>query len=375
MNIPFMRLDRQFSDIRSEIMAATETVLTHGRVLQGNEVEHLEQRLAKLLHLSHAVAVGSCTDALFFSLKALGLQPNQRVAVTSFSFVASASAIVNAGGIPIFLDIDPVHYLTQKEQLLQHIRKKEIAGIIAVHIYGQMLDLSDIYTEAQKNGIFVVEDAAQCLGATCQNMPPGQHSDITCLSFDPTKVIGAFGSGGVALTNQEHLKEKLVRLRYHGHSGNRVYNEVGFNSQLATIQAAWLDIKLNYLNPWQEKRQEIANIYNKRLGDLPHIRVPTALDGNQHIFHKYVLRIENGHREALESYLKKQGIATSVHYNTPLHQQPCFGAYATTQTPCPIAEKSAQEVLSLPIYPELTTDEVNHICDQIYAFCKENHTR
>ena len=372
MNIPFMRLDRQFADIKSEIMSATESVLTHGRVLQGNEVSTLETRLAKLLHLPHAVAVGSCTDALFFSLKALGLQPGQRVAVTSFSFVASASAIVNAGGIPIFLDIDPTHFLTQKEQLQQHIQNQDIAGIIAVHLYGQMIDLSDIYAEAQKNGIFVIEDAAQCLGATCHTHPPGKHSDITCISFDPTKVIGAFGSGGAAVTQNDTLKEKLARLRYHGHAGNRVYHDVGFNSQLATVQAAWLDIKLNYLDTWQKKRQQIANTYSQRLGDLPNITTPTPIDGNEHIFHKYVLRLKNNKRDALASYLKNQGIDTSVHYNTPLHQQPCFNAYTSLQSPCPNTEKASQEVLSLPLYPELTADEINHICNQIYAFCKDS---
>ena len=375
MNIPFMRLDRQFSDLKLEIMSATESVLAHGRVLQGDEVGILEHRLAESLRSPYAVAVGSCTDALFFSLKALGLQPNQRVAVTSFSFVASASPIVNAGGIPIFLDIDPTHFLTQKDQLIQQIRNQDIAGIIAVHLYGQMIDLSDVYLEAQKKGIFVIEDAAQCLGATCQNQPPGQHSDITCLSFDPTKVIGAFGSGGAVVTKSEALKEKLVRLRYHGHTGNRVYDEVGYNSQLASVQAAWLNIKMNYLNKWQEKRQQIAKTYNQRLGDLPNITVPMPLEGNQHIFHKYVLRAANDKRDDLAVFLKAQGVATSVHYSTPLHQQPCFDLYSNLQASCPNSEKAAQEVLSLPIYPELTQDEVHHICDQVYAFCKENPTR
>lgn len=374
MNIPFMRLDRQFADLKSEIMTATESVLTHGRVLQSTEVTSLENRLAKLLSLPYAIAVGSCTDALMFSLKALGLQPNQRVAVTSFSFVASASAIVNAGGIPIFLDIDHDHYLTQKEQLIEHIQNQDIAGIIAVHLYGQMLDLSDVYEEAKKRGIFVIEDAAQCLGATHNGSPPGQHSDMTCISFDPTKVIGAFGSGGAAVTKSEKLKEKLTRLRYHGHAGHRVYEEVGYNSQLASVQAAWLDIKLNYLNQWQERRQEIAEIFNQRLGDLPNITPPSAKAGNQHIYHKYVLRVAQSQREALAAHLKEQGIATSVHYNTPLHQQPCFDMYQHLQSPCPNAEQASQEVLSLPMYPELTDEEVSHICDQVYTFCKGNPT-
>lgn len=367
MLIPFMRLDRQFADLKSDIMQQTEAVLSHGRVLQGPEVSTLEERLAEYHQVSHAVAVGSGTDALTIGLKALGLKPGGRVAVTAFSFVASASAIALAGGIPVFVDIDE-NYLTDREQLLSLIRNKQIDGLIAVHLYGQMMDLDEIYAEAKANDIFVIEDAAQCLGATRSGKTPGHCSDITCLSFDPTKGIGAYGSGGAALTQSDDLAEKLARLRYHGHVGNRIYEEIGFNTQLPSIQAAWISVKLDHLEEWTQKRIDIAERFTRTLHDLPNIQVPSALPNNVHIFHKYVLQMPNRHRNALEAFLKEKGIGTSIHYANPLHQQPCFSKLIGTPPALPNAERAAQEVLSLPIYPELTDDEVAFICQTVRQF-------
>ena len=195
MVIPFMRLDRQYHCLKDEFLSATDTVLSHGQVLQGQEIADLEEQLAGLFTASHVLAVASGTDALIFSLRALGIKPGARVGVTSFSFISSASAIIHAGCIPIFVDINQ-YFLSETDQLLDLIVNKKVDGIIAVHLFGQMMELKEVYNEAKNRGIFVIEDAAQCFGAKRNQLTPGKYSDAVCLSFDPTKVIGAYGSGG-----------------------------------------------------------------------------------------------------------------------------------------------------------------------------------
>jgi len=366
MDIPFMRLDRQYENLKQEILPATTAVFEHGRVLQGPEVKELENQLARFFGLSHCLTVNSGTDALIFALQALSPKPRPRVAVTSLSFVASASAIVHAGGVPIFVDIDKF-YLTQTERLLDLIRKDKIDGIVAVHLYGQMMGLKDVYQAAKQKGIFVIEDAAQCFGATRQGLPPGKHSDAVCLSFDPTKVISAYGSGGAVLTNLEEVKKRVTQLRYHGHIGNRIYEKVGFNSQLATIQAAAILVKMKHVEMWQKRRIEIAQRFNQELSPLKKVLVPEVMTGNEHIFHKYVIRVK-GDRDQLAGYLKSKGVETSIHYSLGLHQQPCFKKFKKIQEPLPSVEKAVLEILSLPIYPELTDDEAKYICGQIKSF-------
>jgi len=366
MNIPFMKLDRQFSELKPEIMSVVEKVFTHGRVLQGNEVKELEKQLADLFEMKEAIAVGSGTDALIFSLKALGLPEGSKVAVTSLSFVASASCIIHNGCIPIFVDIDD-YFLAQEEQLLSLIRSQSVDAVIVVHLYGQMMELENIYSEAKARGIRVIEDAAQCLGATRNSYPPGKFSDIVCVSFDPTKVVGAYGSGGAVMTDNSEIAEKIIRFRYHGHIGKRVYDSAGFNSQLATVQAAILSVKLKYLKKWQRRRIAIAEQYNDTLKNIQGINIPNILPGNEHIFHKYVLTIKDK-RDELSQYLKDRGIGTSVHYNPPLHLQPCFRKYSEDQTNLPFVEATVKKVLSLPIYPEMTDEEVSYISNTIQSF-------
>ena len=361
-----MRLDRQFKMYKDSMIKATERVFEHGRVLQGPEVKTLEHELSSMFCLKNAATVGSGTDALIYSLKACGIQPKAKIAVTSLSFVASASCIVHAGGIPVFIDVDD-NFMTRQDILMDLIQKRSIDGIIAVHLYGQMMDLEEIYREAQKNGIFVIEDAAQCLGSTRYGNPPGKYSDATCISFDPTKVIGAYGSGGAVLTDNQDINEKIIKSRYHGHLGNRVYEEVGFNSQLATVQAAIILLKLKYLDEWQNRRTAIANSYFEAFQYIDSITLPNIMKGNVHNFHKYVLRIKDK-RDAMTQYLRNKGIATSIHYSPPLHQQPCFNKYMSIQAPLTHVESIVPELLSLPIYPELKDEEVTYICDSLISF-------
>ncbi|MUM77369.1 transcriptional regulator [Pseudodesulfovibrio sp. F-1] len=359
--IPFMRLDRQFAEHRSEFMDAVEGVFTHGRVLQGQEVTDLEGRVAGLFGLGRCACVGSGTDALVLAMKALCIKPGVKVAVTDLSFVASASAIVLAGGIPVFVDVEPDTGLCRSDVLVKLLKSGEVGGVVAVHLYGQMMELSEVFAAADEAGAFVIEDAAQVLGATRRGMGPGRHSHATCVSFDPTKVIGAQGSGGAVLTDDPEIDERIKRLRYHGHAGERRYSEIGHNSQLPTVQAALINVKLNHEADWRARRIEIAGQFTETLNGIDAIAAPLVLPDNSHIFHKYVMRVD-GDRDGLAAFLKERGVVTAVHYSLPLHRQPCFAGCHETAGTLAGSVKLTNEVLSLPIYPELTDAEVSRIC-------------
>ena len=363
-NIPFMRLDRQFAAHRLDYMNAVETVFTHGRVLQGPEVKALESRVAALFGLGQCACVGSGTDALVLAMKALRMRPGTRVAVTDLSFVASASAIVLAGGVPVFVDVDPVTGLMREDVLLDLVERGAVDGVVAVHLYGQMMELSDIFRAADSRGAFVIEDAAQALGAVRNGVPAGKWSHAACVSFDPTKVIGAQGSGGAVMSDDEELIERVRRLRYHGHRGGRVYDEIGHNSQLPTVQAALINVKLDHEAEWRERRTAIAARFAEALETVDGVEPPMVREGNTHIFHKYVMRVAAGaeRRDALAAFLKERGIATSVHYSRPLHEQPCFEGGHECAGEMAASQALTETVLSLPMYPELTDEEVGRMC-------------
>ncbi len=364
MTIPFMRLDRQFQDCKPVFMAAVENVFTHGKVLQGAEVLALEARVADFFHLEHGAAVGSGTDALVLSLKAMDIGPGCKVAVTSLSFQASASAIVLAGAQPVFVDVEETYGMARTDVLLDLVAARKVDALIAVHLYGQMAELRELYDLARQNDVKVIEDAAQVLGAFRGGKPAGQCSDVACVSFDPTKVIGAQGSGGIALTDNAAIAERIRRLRYHGHAGGRVYAEIGHNSQLPTVQAAILNCKLDRELPWRRRRQDIAAAYGAVLAPHPDVQPPAVMPGNEHNYHKYVMRVPVG-RDRLAEHLAKDGVKTTVHYTKALHTQPCFEGRSETVGDMAAAGRMVGQVLSLPIYPELTDAEVAQICDSL----------
>ncbi|CAM2057408.1 putative DegT/DnrJ/EryC1/StrS [Desulfovibrionales bacterium] len=364
MHIPFMRLDRQFEHDREGFLAAVTQVFTHGNVLQGPETIILENRLANLFSIDNAVVVGSGTDALIMALRSLNLPTDGKVAVTSLSFIASASAIVHTGSIPVFVDVEDKYLFAKEDVLFDLVDKKRVDAVIAVHLYGQMTELSAVHTRAREQGIPVIEDAAQALGATRHKQAPGCYSEVTCVSFDPTKVIGAHGSGGALLTADPEQAKKLRKLRYHGHAGNRIYTEIGYNSQLPTVQAALINRKLDFEISWRERRQAIAAAYDIALAGHPDIQAPTVRPDNTHVYHKYVVRVP-ARRNALISHLKNHGIDTSVHYSVSLHKQPCFAGRYETAGDMDRVTYWTGRILSLPIYPELTDTEVAFICNAV----------
>lgn len=368
MKIPFMRIDRQFQELREEVMPPIMSVLETGRVLQSPEIDRLEQRLAALHGLQHGVAVNSGTDALTLAIAGLDLPKGSAVAVTAMTFIASASAIVHNGCRPVFVDVDPSTMLMDENAVADLIRAGKVSAVVAVHLYGQMLDLEALASLADQYGVALIEDSAQALGSTRFGRAPGAHGRVTCLSFDPTKVIGASGSGGALVTNDAKIANVARRLRYHGHAGNRVYDMVGYNWQMDSIQAAILDVKLNHLTEWQARRTAIADAYTSGLEGCPGVARLRMLEGNVHNHHKYVLRVER--RDALQKYLAERGVQTSVHYTLPLHKQPCFAAYAGGAS-LPNVERAADELLSLPIYAELEPEETRYIVDAVREFYRE----
>lgn len=364
MNIPFVDVGRQYKNIDKEIIRVVKDVFSKGRVLQGEKITTLESELARFHNLSYGVAVNSGTDALIFSLRALDLPPKSRVAVTSLSFVASASAIVNAGFIPVFIDVDE-YYLMQEKKVLKLIEKNKIKAIVAVHLYGQMMDLKKIHSAAKKKGIKIIEDNAQSLGATRFGKTAGYYSNCVCLSFDPTKVVNAYGSGGMVLTDNKKISEKIKMLRYHGHVGNRIYKISGYNSQMDEVQAAIILEKLRYVDLWEKRRIEIAKYYSNELRG--YLEIPRIKEGNKHIFHKYALRVTGKIRKELMDYLLKNGVQTSIHYSLPLNKQLSLKLFALKK-PLPVVEKYTKELFSLPIYPELINREVEYVCRKVKTF-------
>ena len=366
MNIPFMRLDRQFEQHKDTIMALCEQVFSHGRVLQGPEVAALEEQLCRVIDTKHAVAVGSATDALFFALTSTGVQTGDRVAVPAMSFIATASPVIRAGAVPVFIDTGH-DYQTDIEKMIDLTESGSVKAVIATHLYGQLFDIARLAEACEINGVVLLEDAAQALGATMNGSAPGARSAAATLSFDPMKIAGAFGSGGAIVTNDSVIADRVRRLRYHGRDDSRVYQELGYNSQIASIQAAIVGFKLEHMDEWTERRQQIARRYTAVLDEISSVSPPREIPGARHVFHKYVLTAGND-RDRLRSHLSDVGIGTMVHYSTPLHAEPMFSEYAGAGDKFPEAERLSREALSLPIYPELEDSEVDYVCQQLTSF-------
>jgi dTDP-4-amino-4,6-dideoxygalactose transaminase len=357
--IPFMRLDRQFQSIRGEVMRSVERVFTSGAVLQSREVASFEEKVANLTGTKYAVAVNSGTDALIFALKGLGLPTKSRVGVTSMSFIASVSAIIHAGLQPVFFDVNPHTMLMDSDSVVESIAKDELDAVLLVHLYGQSIDFENIVELAAEKGIPIIEDCAQSIGASRFGNPLGCNGVAGCLSFDPTKVIGAYGSGGAVVTNNQSFADVMRAFRYHGHVGDQKYESAGFNSQMDSVQAAILNVKLDYLEHWQDRRHEISKRYQIAL-TRSGIRSINVLEGNIHNNHKYVLQVES--REKFRSHLEQFGVQTKIQYPVPLHRQPLLGLSAIF---LPNVEYASQHILSLPMYAELKDEEVSLICEAI----------
>jgi len=363
----FLDLTAQYKSIKKEIDEAVKRVLESTVFIGGKEVEEFEKEVAEFCGVKYAIGVNSGTDALFLSLRALGIGPGDEVITTPFTFIATAGVIANCGAKPVFVDIDPEIFNIDPSKIEKAITKKTKA-ILPVHLFGQMADMDRIMRIAKKHKLYVVEDAAQAMGAKYKGKKAGAMGDCGCFSFFPSKNLGAYGDGGIIITNNEKLAEKIRLLKNHGSSPKEKYLNliVGTNSRLDAIQAAILIVKLKYLAKWSRERAKKASCYNEKLKRVGDIVTPVTVSGRNHIFHQYTIRTKS--RDELQKHLKKKEILAMIYYPLSLHLQPAFRDLEYREGDFPESEKAAKEVLSLPIYPELKKEEQGLIIKKIKEF-------
>ncbi len=353
---------------RTEIDAAIKRVLESGWYILGQEVEAFEKDFASFVGASHAVGVGNGTDALELALRACGIGPGDLVFTVSHTAVATVAAIELAGATPVLVDIDPDTYTMDPESLVEalaHPPAGKPKAIIPVHLYGQAADMPAILELARKYKLRVIEDCAQSHGATLDGRMTGTFGDMAAFSFYPTKNLGALGDGGIVVTDDAALAERVRLLRQYGWRRRYVSEISGGNSRLDELQAAILRVKLGFLKSENARRNELARLYDDLLKDTGLI-LPKTHFGAKHVFHQYVVR--SSRRDALAERLKQEGIGTIIHYPMPIHLQPAYSGRLQRVVALSQTEKAAQEVLSLPIFPQLTEEQVGHVCAAIVKF-------
>jgi len=358
-------LAAQYAAIGSEIHAAIEKVLASQQFILGREGAALETEIAHLCGAAHGIGVASGTDALILALRACGVCAGDEVIIPPFTFVATASAVSAIGAKPVFADIRPDTYNIDPSDLSRRVTRKTKA-IIAVHLYGLSADMDPILDFARANDFRVIEDNAQSLGATYKGRRTGSMSDAACISFYPTKNLGAYGDAGMIVTNSSEAAARLRALRNHGQSTKYVSSEAGWNSRLDEIQAAILRVKLRYLPEWQRARQAHAAAYSKLLLGVPGIAPPLVPENYGHAFHQYTIRVEQ--RDALQQLLNERSIGSAVYYPVPLHLQPLYSLLGHKAGDFPHAEHAAKEVISLPMYPELRSEQIARVAEAVTEF-------
>ncbi|MGC8916098.1 MAG: DegT/DnrJ/EryC1/StrS family aminotransferase [Thermoanaerobaculum sp.] len=364
--IPLFTLSRQWPTVEREVRSALERVFASQQFILGPEVAAFEKEVAEYLGVRFAVGVSSGTDALLAALMALGVGPGDEVITSPFTFFATAGVIARLGAQPVFVDIDPRDFNLDAGKLAAAITPRTKA-IVPVHLYGQAADMDAIMAAA--GSVPVVEDCAQAIGTRYQGRMVGGIGAVGCFSFFPTKNLGAFGDGGLVTTNDEKLAELLVDLRVHGMRPRYVHHTVGGNFRLDALQAAVLRAKLPYLEGWNQKRRENAQRYGKLFAAfelLETVHVPQELPGRGHTYHQFVVRVPR--RDELRAFLAERGIGTEVYYPIPLHLQKCFASLGYGPGAFPEAERAAQEVLALPIFPELEPGEQERVVATIAEF-------
>jgi len=375
--VPLLDLGRQYAAIREEILAAVERVCSSQHFILGAEVEGLERELAAFTGAAQAVGCASGTDALWLALTAVGVRPGDSVITTAFSFFASASAIVRAGGQPVFVDVDPHTLNLDPHQVEAHLRAGKSArlrALLPVHLYGQCADMDALRQLADEFQVAIVEDAAQAIGARWRDARAGSIGALATFSFYPSKNLSAYGDAGLVTTNQAEFADHMRRLRNHGSPQRYLHEELGWNCRLDAIQAAVLRVKLPHLETWNRKRREHAAAYDLLLtqsglisatGDSP-VRVLTRSPHAHHVYHQYVIRAQR--RDELRQFLTDRKIGTEIYYPIPLHLQPVFAYLGYCAGDLPESERAAREVLALPMFPELTDEEQQWVVESIAEF-------
>jgi dTDP-4-amino-4,6-dideoxygalactose transaminase len=362
MKIPPIDLGTEYLSLKKEINEAVEKVFRSGNFILGEEVKLFEEEFARYCRVKYAVGVNSGTDALFLGCLSLDIGRGDEVIMPAFTYIATALAVSFTGAKPVFVDINPVTYNIDVTKIEEAITKRTKA-ILPVHLYGQPADMEPLLKIARRYNLKVIEDCAQAHGAEYQGKRVGGFGDVGCFSFYPTKNLGAYGDGGMVVTNNNKIYKRLLMLRDYGRKSRYEHIIKGYNSRLDTIQAAILSIKLKYLDKWNTERREKARIYNRLLKDMDGIITPTEANYAKHIYHIYAVRVKN--RDAIYDALRQKGIGVLIHYPIPLHLQRAYRELSYKRGDFPVAERVSKEVLSLPIHPNLSKREIEFVVKQL----------
>lgn len=369
MAVPLLDLTRQYAYLREKLDKAVIDVYRTGKFILGPEVVQLEQEIAKLSKVKYAIGVASGTDALLLALRACGVQSGDEVITSNFSFFASAGVVSRLGATPVLVDIESDSYNIDP-RLIERAITSKTKVIVPVHLFGQVADMDPIMEIARKRKIKVIEDAAQAIGAEYKGKPAGSIGDLGCFSFFPSKNLGAAGDGGMIVTNNQELYESCKMLRTHGEKPKYYHRIVGYNSRLDTVQAATLLVKLPYLREWSEKRIAHAKKYDKAFREIDNLKTPTVMNYSTfHIYNQYTLASPN--REEIMAGLAKADIGSAIYYPVPFHKQDCFAPLGYKPTEFPNSNRAADEVFSIPIYPEMTDSEQDEVIDTVKALAAQ----
>jgi len=373
MKVPFLDLKTQYDSIRNEVNPAIQEVLDNTAYVMGKPVFEFEKRFAEAHQVKHCIGTSSGTDANHLVLWALGLGPEDEVIVPANTFIATAWGATLCGARPVFVDVDEESYNIDPEKMEAAITKRTRATV-AVHLYGQPADMDPLREIAGRNGIYLVEDAAQAHFATYKERHVGGLGMASSFSFYPGKNLGAYGEAGAVLTNDDDLATAVKAMRDHG-MPTKYYHEMhGHNYRMESIQGAVLGVKLNHLEKWTAARRSRAAKYRELLADVEHIKLPREMGYARHVYHLFVIQVKqggSGMRDRLAEYLKDNNIITGLHYPVPLHLQKCFGFLGYKKGDFPVSEQLAEHGLSLPMYPEISDEQIEYVCDNIKEFFRQ----
>ncbi len=367
MKVPFLNLHAQYLEIKGEIRAAFEDILDRTAFIAGKYVERFEKAFSEAIGVQHCLATSSGTDALHMATWALELGPGDEIIVPVNTFIATAEAVSFTGATPVFVDHDLKTYNIDIAKLEEAVTPRTKA-IIPVHLYGQPADMDAIEDISRRKGVIVIEDACQAHLARFKGTTVGNFGQAAAFSFFPGKNLGAYGDAGAVVTNDSVLYEKMRRLRVHGGVERYIHEMVGHNYRMSEFQAAVLSLKLPHLKRWTARRQQVAEMYRERLSDVEAVTLPAVLDGTEHVYHLFVIRVSAEKRDALRDYLDENEIATGLHYPIPLHLQKAYTHLGYREGDFPVAERCCAEIVSLPMCPMLTDSQIEYVCDKIRSF-------
>ncbi len=362
--VSMLDMPRELPPFRAQILAAVTAVIESGKYINGPDVAEFEKRMARRIGVRHAVAVSSGTDALLCALMAAGVGPGDEVIVPTFTFFATGGCVARLGAKPVFVDVDRRTFNIDPSRVADAVTPRTKA-ILPVHLFGQCAELDSLNTMAREHGLTVIEDAAQAIGAAYRGRPAGALAHAACLSFYPTKNLGGFGEGGMILTDDPAFDALCRQLRNHGQSGEYLHERIGGNFRLDTLKAAILNVKLDFVDEFNARRQRLAAQYDELLQDAA-VETPFVHSHNASVFHQYTILCDR--RDELRAHLRERGVASGVYYPVPLHRQPCFAYLEPADGAAPVADAICRRVLSLPVHPMLSDEDAAFVSEAITRF-------